>query len=210
MSRAPTDVPVRVIAAAEGLFAELGYQGCSLLRIAKAAGTSESGVLRFFDSKEDVFLAVIDNALTALHQRIDAAFGAARAPAESEIVERLLLLLRVVFDMFDEQPEKVALIFSEGGLSIRMLKGAEGRTLMTLPGMVLLVERVTALFTQGCKSGLFVGIDPVAAREAWFGILEGTILGWLLSSDGSGGYTSASAKKMLNVTRKMLGGLTLA
>jgi AcrR family transcriptional regulator len=210
MSRAPTDVPDRVIAAAEGLFAEYGYQGCSLLRIAKAAGTSESGVLRFFDAKEDVFLAVIENALAELHRRIDAAFSAARAPAETEIVERLLLLLRVVFDMFEDQPEKVALIFSEGGLSIRMLRGAEGRTLMTLPGMLRLVERVTALFSQGCKSGLFVGIDAVAAREAWFGILEGSILGWLLSNGGSGAYTSASAKKMLNVSRKMLIGLTLA
>ncbi len=209
MPRPPTDVPARVIAAAEGLFAELGYQGCSLLRVAKAAGTSESGVLRFFDSKEDVFLAVIDAALAELHRRIDAAFQASGAAPAEQVIERLVLLMRVVFEMYEAQPEKVALIFSEGGLSIRMLKGSEGRTLMTLPGMQLLTERVGTLFAVGCRRGIFQGIDPVAAREAYFGIVEGTILGWLLSSEPGSRYTSASARKMLKVARKMLDGLAL-
>lgn len=209
MARPTTDVPERVIAAAERLFAELGFSGCSLLRIAKAAGTSESGVLRFFASKEDVFFAVIEAALADLHLRIDAALAAPDAPPPEAVVERLLLLLRVIFEMYAVAPDKVALVFSEGGLSVYMLKGSQGRTLMTLPGMRRLVERVDALFVQGCRRGPFVGIDPVAAREAWFGIVEGTVLGWLLASEPGGGYTAASARKMLNVARKMLDGLTV-
>lgn len=209
MARPPTDVPDRVIAAAEALFAELGYQGCSLLRIARAAGTSESGVLRFFASKEDVFFAVIEAALAGLHEWLDAALAAADAPPPDAVVERLVLMIRVVFDLYAAYPDKAALVFSEGGMSVYMLRGSQGRTLMTLPGMRRLIERVDALFAQGCRRGPFVGIDPVAAREAWFGIVEGTILGWLLSSDPHGGYTSASARKMLNVARKMLEGLTL-
>jgi AcrR family transcriptional regulator len=209
MARPRTDVPARVLAAAERLFAEHGYQGCSLLRIARAAGTSESGVLRFFASKEDVFFAVIESALGELHRRFDAALAAADAPAPDAVVERLVLLIGVVFELYGEHPDKVALTFSEGGLSVYMLKGSQGRTLMTLPGMLRLVERVDAMFAQGCRRGAFVGIDPVAGREAWFGLVEGTILGWLLSSDPAGGYTSASARKMLKVARKMLTGLSL-
>ena len=208
MSRPPTDVPARVIAAAEVLFAELGFQGCSLLRIAKAAGTSESGVLRFFAGKEDVFLAVIEHALAALHGRLDAALGGASADSD-DVVERLVVVARTVFELYDAEPDKAALIFSEGGLSICMLRGSEGRTLMTLPGMVRLIERVDALFQQGCRHGPFRGIDPVAGREAYFGIIEGTILGWLLSSYPGAGYTSASARKVLNVLRRMLCGLTI-
>ena len=207
MPRPLTDVPARVIASAEGLFAEFGYQGCSLLRIAKAAGTSESGVLRFFASKEDVFLAVIESALAELHARIDAALGAPSAPAPEAVVERLILLIRVVFDMYETHPEKVALIFSEGGLSIRMLKGSQGRTLMTLPGMLQLVELIDTLCAQGCRRGAFSGVDPVAVRESWFGIVEGAILGWLLSSNPAAEYTSVSARKMLKVATKMFAGL---
>lgn len=209
MSRPTTDVPARVIAAAERQFAEQGFSGSSLLRIAKAAGTSESGVLRFFASKEDVFFAVIEAALDELHGRIDAALAAPDAPPPEAVVDRLTLLLRVIFEMYAAAPDKVALIFSEGGLSLYMLKGSEGHTLMTLPGMRRLLERVDALFALGCRRGPFVGIDPVAGREAWFGIVEGTILGWLLSSAPEGGYSAASARKMLNVARKMLQGLTL-
>jgi len=209
MARPPTDVPARVLAAAEHLFAEHGYQGCSLLRIARAAGTSESGVLRFFASKEDVFFAVLESALGELHRRYAAALAEPAAPAPEAVVERLVLLMRVIFDLYAEHPDKVALTFSEGGLSVYMLKGSQGHTLMTLPGMLRLVEQVDALFAQGCRRGPFVGIDPVAGREAWFGIVEGTILGWLLSADPAGGYTSASARKMLKVARKMLDGLAL-
>ncbi|MCW5664987.1 MAG: TetR/AcrR family transcriptional regulator [Piscinibacter sp.] len=209
MARPPTDVPARILAAAEPLFAELGFSGCSLLRIAKAAGTSESGVLRFYASKEDVFFAVIEAALAELHDRIDAALAAPDAPPPEAVVERLVLLLRVVFDMYAAHPDKAALVFSEGGLSVYMLRGSAGRTLMTLPGMLRLVERVDALFAQGCRRGPFVGIDPVAGREAWFGIVEGAILGWLLASAPEGHYSSASARKILNVARKMLLGLTL-
>lgn len=118
------------------------------------------------------------------------------------------MLARVVFDMFGAHPDKVALIFSEGGLSICMLKGTQGHTLMTLPSMRRLVERVDAPFAVGCRRGRFKGIDAVAASEAFFGIIEGTILGWLLSSSPASQYTSASVRQMLNVTRKMLLGLT--
>lgn len=209
MARPPTDVPARVIAAAEPLFAEMGFSGCSLLRIAKAAGTSESGVLRFFASKEDVFFAVIEAALAELHARFDAALAAADAPPPDAVVERLVLMMRVVFDMYATHPDKVALVFSEGGLSLYMLRGSHGSTLMTLPGMRRLLERVDTLFAQGCRRGPFIGIDPVAGREAWFGLVEGTILGWLLASSADGQYTSASARKMLKVAGKMLEGLTL-
>ena len=209
MARPTTDVAARVLGAAERLFAEHGYQGCSLLRIAKAAGTSESGVLRFFASKEDVFFAVIESALTELHARFDAALSAPDAPAPDAVAERLVLMMRVVFDLYADEPDKVALTFSEGGLSVYMLKGSQGHTLMNLPGMQRLVERVEALFALGCRRGTFVGIDPVAGREAWFGLVEGTILGWLLSSSPAGQYTAVSARKMLKVARKMIDGLAL-
>jgi AcrR family transcriptional regulator len=165
-------------------------------------------VLRFFGGKEDVFLAVIERALAELHGRLDVALPASDA-APDEVVERLVVVARTVFELYEAEPDKAALVFSEGGLSIRMLRGSEGRTLMTLPGMVRLVARIDELFERGCRHGPFRGIDPVAGREAYFGIIEGTILGWLLSSDAGAAYTSASARKMLNVLRRMLRGLAL-
>ena len=197
----------RIIHAAEPLFAEFGYQNCSLLRIAKAAGTSESGVLRYFDTKQDIFLAVIENALTLLHLRMADSLAAMPPNRATDAVEQLLTVLKAIFDLYDEEPEKIALIFTEDGLSIRMLKGSEGRTLMTLPGMIRLVDLFTELFASGSRQGLFRDLDPVAAREIYFGIIEGVILGWILSSESHANYVSASPEKVLDVARRMLNGL---
>jgi AcrR family transcriptional regulator len=197
----------RIIEAAEPLFAEFGYQNCSLLKIAKAAGTSESGVLRYFDTKQDVFLAVIENALALLHVRMAESLAAMPPDRATDAVEQLLAVLKTIFDLYEEEPEKVALIFSEGGLSIRMLKGSEGRTLMTLPGMIKMVDLFTGLFASGSRQGNFRDLDPVAAREIYFGIIEGVILGWILSSESDANYVSASPEKVLDVARRMLNGL---
>lgn len=207
MEQLDNSVRNRVIKAAEPLFAEFGYQNCSLLKIAKAAGTSESGVLRFFDGKQDVFLAVIENALALLHEKIAAALAAMPKSKAADAVERLLAVLKAIFDLYDEEPEKVALIFSEGGLSIRMLKGSEGRSLMTLPGMIRLVDVFTELFASGRRQGVFHGVDPIAAREVYFGIVEGVTLGWVLSSETNADYKSAPSKSVLDVVRRMLEGL---
>ena len=197
----------RIVQSAEPLFAEFGYQNCSLLRIAKAAGTSESGVLRHFNGKQDVFLAVIENALDLLHLKIAESLAALPPGKASDAIEELLAVVSAIFDLYDEEPEKIALIFSEGGLSIRMLKGSEGRTLMTLPGMLKLVDLFTGLFVSGQRQGHFQNIDAIAAREVCFGIVEGVILGWLLSSEPAGIYKSARKEEVLNIVRKMFNGL---
>jgi AcrR family transcriptional regulator len=207
MESSGNGVRQRIILAAEPLFAEFGYQNCSLLKIAKAAGTSESGVLRFFEAKQDVFLAVIENALDLLHSRIGGALSAMPKGKADDAVERLLAVLKAIFGLYDEEPEKVALIFSEGGLSIRMLKGSEGRSLMTLPGMTKLVDLFTELFAAGRRQGQFRGVDPIAAREIYFGIIEGVTLGWVLSGETKAQYESAPSRKVLAVVRRMLNGL---
>lgn len=198
-------VPTRIVDSAETLFAQLGLQGCSLRRIAAAAGTSESGVLRFFDTKEDIFLSVMERSLGVLLERIERA--TVSLGSEADAISRLLCVSKTVYGLYRTEPDKVALIFSECGLSIRMLRGAEGRTLMSLPGMTRLVSLITDLFQQGLREGTMRAVDPIAAREAFFGILEGTILGWLLASDPSSSYKSASPAKSLVVIERMLRGL---
>ena len=198
-------VPGRILDSAETQFAQLGYHGGSLRKIARGAGTSESGVLRFFESKEDIFLAVIERSLELLLDRTHAALSA--LPESADAGDELLAICTAAFALYDEAPNKAALIFSECGLSIRMLRSTEGRTLMTLPGMTELIALVTAVFVSGRKEGTFRDIDPIAAREVFFGAIEGTILGWLLASEPTGHYKASSARKVLAVVSRMIDGL---
>ena len=112
----------------------------------------------------------------------------------ADAVERLLTVLKAVFDLYDEEPEKIVLIFSEGGLSIRMLKGSEGQSLMTLPGMVKLVDLFTELFTSGRRRGLFrdVSIQSRRARP----------ISALLRGSCSAGYCQVKPVRTTNQRRQ--------
>ncbi|WP_207922021.1 TetR/AcrR family transcriptional regulator [Saccharopolyspora terrae] len=50
----------RILHAAVEAFAQDGYQGCSLARIASEVGLSQAGLLHHFPTKEDLLAAVLD------------------------------------------------------------------------------------------------------------------------------------------------------
>jgi AcrR family transcriptional regulator len=55
----------RILAAAERLFAEQGYDRVSMPRIAKASGITAGAIYRHFDSKDDLFFEVVKGAVAA-------------------------------------------------------------------------------------------------------------------------------------------------
>jgi AcrR family transcriptional regulator len=60
---APT--PERIVAAAERLFAERGFDGVSMPQIAAASGITAGAIYKHFDSKADLFFAVVRRTVEA-------------------------------------------------------------------------------------------------------------------------------------------------
>jgi len=54
-----------LVASAEE-FAECGYEGASLVRIARQAGISKGSLYYYFDDKEDLFISVWEQAMERL------------------------------------------------------------------------------------------------------------------------------------------------
>lgn len=71
---------VQIIAAALAVFGARGYEGATTDDVARAAGVSQPYVVRLFGSKENLFLAAIEDALA----RMLAAFRAALADGDAE------------------------------------------------------------------------------------------------------------------------------
>lgn len=96
-----------MIAAATLLFARSGFNGVTTRDIARSARVSEGNIFRYFPSKRDLFVAVIDTQLGKLRSR-------------AEMVNRLLeeddaqIALRGLFDLIAEtviqQPQLVRLL----------------------------------------------------------------------------------------------------
>ncbi len=68
-----------ILEAAQGLFAEFGYEGASLSEIAACAGLSRGAPSYFFGSKGELYIAVLDRAFTARQAATKAAFDAVHA-----------------------------------------------------------------------------------------------------------------------------------
>jgi len=68
----------QILVAALAVFGTRGYEGATTDEVARAAGVSQPYVVRLFGSKENLFLAAIEDALT----RLLAAFRAALAEGE--------------------------------------------------------------------------------------------------------------------------------
>jgi len=65
------DTVERILAAAESLFAEHGFDAVSMSAIGEAAGVSKANVFHHFVSKNDLYLAVLRNACRDAIQHLD-------------------------------------------------------------------------------------------------------------------------------------------
>jgi AcrR family transcriptional regulator len=72
----------RLIASARIVFARLGYHRALLKEIAEEAGYSTGAIYANFDSKEDLFLAVLDDHVAARVCAVERAVSAAGTPAQ--------------------------------------------------------------------------------------------------------------------------------
>ncbi|MCA9506342.1 MAG: helix-turn-helix domain-containing protein [Myxococcota bacterium] len=121
----------RILAVAETLFAERGYEGTSLREIARRAGLQQPGLYNYFESKQALYAAVLDRALGPMSEAMDRELA---DPAQPEQTSRLpgLMLSHLV-----EHPSMAALFQ-------RALQGDPDAV-----GNRLVLEWLERLFAQG-------------------------------------------------------------
>ncbi|WP_052418472.1 TetR/AcrR family transcriptional regulator [Pseudooceanicola atlanticus] len=76
-------VRVAIMGAAERLFMEKGYIATTISSIARAAGTSQSNVYVYFDSKFEIAFAVFDPWLRTRIAELEATVSAQKTPEDS-------------------------------------------------------------------------------------------------------------------------------
>ena len=84
------DAVERILAAAEKLFAQQGFDAVSMHAIAEAAGVCKANVFHHFNSKNDLYVAVLRNACRDSNQHLDD-LGSEQLP----LAERLAQFARV-------------------------------------------------------------------------------------------------------------------
>ncbi|MFO0880046.1 MAG: TetR/AcrR family transcriptional regulator [Gemmataceae bacterium] len=97
-----------ILASAARVFAQHGYPGTDMQAIADAVGVAKGTLYLYFESKEKLFLATVDQGLTQLRAIIDREVEGLTDPLEI-IAHAIHAYLR----FFKERPEQVELLILE-------------------------------------------------------------------------------------------------
>jgi AcrR family transcriptional regulator len=190
----------RLIAAGKELFAKVGYEQASTASIARAAGTSESQLVRYFDGKAGLLEAIFNESWRPLNEEVQKLI--ANAPHAREAV---VAVLSAVTKAFGTDPEIAFLFLFEG----RRLRGA-GPDVVLSKGFVHFSELVRALIRRGQQDGSFrPEFSDAAVAAAVMGAAEGMMRERLLS-ERTGKSRPFSEREVRHVFAALLGGVAAA
>ena len=161
-----------LVSAASRVFAERGVANTAVSDIVKSAGIAQGTFYLYFDSKNDIVLAVVREMTDDMLASIESAVSVSCPTA----VEKLLAL-RDVLTAFDEDPEAVELAEFVHRAENHAIHDRLAENLT--PRLIPLVESIV---TQGVSEGVFDVPDAHAA--AWF------VLAGLQSTELSGTATA--------------------
>jgi TetR/AcrR family transcriptional regulator len=157
----PTPAPIRdaeatrqrILDAALAEFADKGLAGARIDVIAEVARSNKRMIYYYFDSKEQLYIAVLEHAYIDMREH-----EAALALDALEPREAIRRLVHFNFDYYDAHPWLVGLLNGENVLGARFLR--QSKRLREL--QVSLVETIAALLKAGAKAGQFRrGVDPL-------------------------------------------------
>lgn len=140
-----------ILTAAKRVFSERGYHATTVADVARAAGLSYGTIYWYFQSKEDLFHALMDAEERALRDRIGAAVES-EAPAGLEAALRTAV--RATFEHFEGDREATRLLFRDsmalGGQFERHLVGIYER----------FIDDLEETITAGQREGLLREAPP--------------------------------------------------
>ena len=152
------------------LFGSSGYHAVSMEDVARRAGVTKPTLYDHFPSKKDLYLALIEADLDALHDRVHAAL---EAPSGNR--ERIRASFQAYFDFVDDHADGFRLLMQEAIGSDAEVRARIGRVRAEIAAEVAgLVTRESGGLLEGARAATvalaLVGmVETVADREAGWG-----------------------------------------
>ena len=164
----------RILEAAKSLFATKGYDLTTTALIARQAGTSESQIIKYYENKEGVLVAVFNEAWSRITQQLE--------PLRSIVsgADRLEAVVGVMLNFFRAEPALQEVMLFEGRRIRR-----EGDLLLT-SGYLSFVRIVDeALHEMQAAGHLRPELNVEATRSALIGMFEGMLRDQTLATRSS-------------------------
>lgn len=143
----------RILEAACKEFAQFGYSGGRMDRIAKSARSNVQMIYRYFGGKDQLYLAILEDTYSRIRAREQELDLAHCTP-----IEGMRKLIEFTFDYLLQNPDFVKTIRNEN-----VVGGEFARRSTVVPSTTYpLLEALASLLKQGKASGAFkVTVDPM-------------------------------------------------
>lgn len=162
----------RIREAAKTLFARHGYESTSTAAICRLAGTSESQLLKHFESKQGLLEAIFEDAWRQINPAIRLA-----TDSIANTRDQLKMLIEMVLKFLSRDQELLLLFLLEG----RRIRD-DGEFVSLVPGFLEFVRTADGILQKLADEGELVAeIPPQAVRSGLMGALEGLLRDQLLA-----------------------------
>jgi AcrR family transcriptional regulator len=142
-----------ILAAARDEFAEHGLGGARMDRIAERAGLNKRLIYYYFDDKEKLFQAVLEQVYRGIREEEQKL-----RLQDLEPVQAIKRLLEFTWGYYLEHPEFITLLNSANLHKARHLEGSPRARQLNSP----LIDTLASVLERGRKEGTFRGgVDPV-------------------------------------------------
>jgi len=155
------DTKERILAAALEMFSQNGYAGTNIRELTASLGLVKSAMYRHFESKEEIWNALLDEMIAYYAER----FGSAEhlPPVPDSLEALVAMTMRMVdFTVHDER-----IIMTRKLLTIEQFRDERARDLATKHFLTGLKEMFTHVFSGMMENGLLRRDDPAMLAFAY-------------------------------------------
>jgi len=164
-----------ILSAAEGLFSKNGFFKTSMAEIAEAAQFAMGTVYKFFKSKEDIYISLVESKVEEMLLQLEQAVRKAQS-ADDKIRE----VIRVKLAFADQNRDFFRIYVSEWSGFEWTVKSAFGEGVWKR--YLAQIDLVADLIKDGIKTGEFRRVNSKDTSLALHGMLNSTIYVWILQA----------------------------
>ncbi|HEX3019259.1 MAG TPA: TetR/AcrR family transcriptional regulator [Chitinispirillaceae bacterium] len=109
-NRLKPDKKLNIIKTCIHEFGAAGYDHCSLDSIIQNAGISKGGLYEYIDSKEDLFIFIVEYCYSRLYDYIENYLSIRNENLPEDILDRFSIVSAIAIDFYIDHPETIAFI----------------------------------------------------------------------------------------------------
>lgn len=171
MTTKKNDKYARILDAAVTVFAETGYHGSQVSKIAREAGVADGTIYLYFKNKEDILVSLFRERLGSLVAKFQESVE--QSATAEEAVRKICQTHYAELENHPELAYVTQIELRQSSLELRKEIG------QALKPYIQLIERV---LVKGVNEGSFrKGLDVKLTRLLLFGAMDEVVTSWLIS-----------------------------